>query len=83
MLLLLCVGEMSLGRYAASLVLEAAIRYFVFPFLGASLSVVPQSHIYVWFVKLSLQGRFANGKCIMKISFELCLCKRTHETEIC
>ena len=32
MLLLLCVGEMSLGQYAASLVLEVSIRNFVFPY---------------------------------------------------
>ena len=32
MLLLLCVGEMGLGQCASSLVLEAAIRYFVFPY---------------------------------------------------
>jgi len=32
MLLLLCVGEMGLGQYASSVVLEASIRNFVFPY---------------------------------------------------
>ena len=58
-------------------------KKFCFSLLAASLSVVPQSNIFAWFVELSLQGRFANGKSIMKISVVLYLCNRTHETEIC
>jgi len=63
--------------------LGGVYKKFCFSLLGASLSVVPQSNIFVWFVELSSQGRFANGKSIKKILFELCLCRITHETEIC
>jgi len=63
--------------------LGGVYKKFCYFLLDASLSIVPQSNIFVWIVELSLQGKFANGKSITKTSFELCLCKRTYGTEIC